>query len=483
MAPCGGFRREARDLGRSSGRRRTPASNRRACLRRPAFDAFSTALDRDARRARARRRPRSPRLLPAAVDAFHRQPPIEPALSARALVDSLAPARARRVPATATRAISSRVPPPSAHGARDLLRALDSRDQDPRLVYFRAARSRRRCRDGAGREPATPRASTCARCGSSTEGVRGAARAGRRRRRRRALPSARPEHRHRGRGGLRRASRPRRAEVARARSRRVRRVLIVGPGLDLAPRTGLLDDGAARELSAVGGDRRAGRRSGCRALDDLEVVGADINPRVVEHLRARARTRRRRCGSVSGSGRRTRVRSCADYRDYFARSAARSRASRDGRRRTSDGHLAQDGPRRRARPRARCAPTPLDIVTERLEGAAVRSRHRDEHPAVFRRCGAGAGDGNIAAMLAPGGVLLHNEPRPALARASRPRPACRRSSRARRRSRRVAGRAAARRHDLAAPARSRGESETDTVRHDVTKITKHRVLDESSCSL
>ena len=41
--------------------------------------------------------------------------------------------------------------------------------------------------------------------------------------------------------------------------RRIRRVLIVGPGLDLAPRTGLLEAGPAGELSAVGRHRRAAR--------------------------------------------------------------------------------------------------------------------------------------------------------------------------------------------------------------------------------
>ena len=42
---------------------------------------------------------------------------------------------------------------------------------------------------------------------------------------------------------------------------------------------------AAGKLSAVGGDRRARRRSASSRLDELEVVAADINPRVVAHLR------------------------------------------------------------------------------------------------------------------------------------------------------------------------------------------------------
>ena len=73
--------------------------------------------------------------------------------------------------------------------------------------------------------------------------------------------------------------------------RRIRRVLIVGPGLDLAPRTGLLEAGPPESyqpwavidaLLALGLSR----------ADDLQVVGADINSRVVEHL-ARSRAGRR----------------------------------------------------------------------------------------------------------------------------------------------------------------------------------------------
>src|SRR5436190_21871740 len=68
-------------------------------------------------------------------------------------------------------------------------------------------------------------------------------------------------------------------------SRRIRRVLIVGPGIDLAPRTGMLEVGPPESYQPWAViDALIGL--GLSSLDDLEVVGGDINPRVVEHLRS-----------------------------------------------------------------------------------------------------------------------------------------------------------------------------------------------------
>ncbi|WP_217551393.1 hypothetical protein, partial [Pantoea sp. GbtcB22] len=62
---------------------------------------------------------------------------------------------------------------------------------------------------------------------------------------------------------------------------RIRRVLIVGPGLDLAPRTGFLETNAPQSYQpwAV---IDALVSLGLARIDDLAVVGADINPRVVD---------------------------------------------------------------------------------------------------------------------------------------------------------------------------------------------------------
>ncbi len=66
--------------------------------------------------------------------------------------------------------------------------------------------------------------------------------------------------------------------------RRVRRVLVIGPGLDLAPRTALLESGAPESYqpwAVIDALLALGLARG----DDLDVVAADINPRVVQHLR------------------------------------------------------------------------------------------------------------------------------------------------------------------------------------------------------
>jgi hypothetical protein len=73
--------------------------------------------------------------------------------------------------------------------------------------------------------------------------------------------------------------------------RRIRHVLIVGPGMNLAPRTALVESPAESYQPWAVID--ALLALGLATEDALEVVAADINPRVVSHLR-RARTERRR---------------------------------------------------------------------------------------------------------------------------------------------------------------------------------------------
>jgi hypothetical protein len=99
-------------------------------------------------------------------------------------------------------------------------------------------------------------------------------------------------------------------------SRRIRRVLIVGPGIDLAPRTGMLEAGPPESYQpwAVIDALIA---LGVSNLDDLEVVGADINPRVVDHLHASAETPPV-LRLVTGIGESDTVSFAPGYRDYFA---------------------------------------------------------------------------------------------------------------------------------------------------------------------
>ena len=194
--------------------------------------------------------------------------------------------------------------------------------------------------------------------------------------------------------------------------RPVRRVLIVGPGLDLAPRTGLLEEGPPESyqpwavidaLLALGLSR----------ADDLEVIGADINPRVVAHL-DRSRTAPPALTLTTGIGEDEGVRFSPDYRDYFtalgrAIATAPAVAAAD----TSAGRL-----RKAVRVRPDVARTlsaiELDIVTEHLDDrpfdlvvATNILPYFDDRQLMLAMS-------NIAAMLAPNGVFLHNESRPLL---------------------------------------------------------------------
>jgi len=188
--------------------------------------------------------------------------------------------------------------------------------------------------------------------------------------------------------------------------RPVRRVLIVGPGLDLAPRTGLVENGPPESyqpwavidaLVALGLSR----------VDDLEVVAADINPRVIDHLRA-PRTSRPLLRLVSGIEESGGLTFSRDYRDYFA---SLGRAIGD----VSDEHL-DARLRKTLRVRdvvvKRLRAEPLDIVTERLEGSAFDLVIATNILPYFDDSQLILAVSNVAAMLAPGGVFLHNETRP-----------------------------------------------------------------------
>jgi len=87
---------------------------------------------------------------------------------------------------------------------------------------------------------------------------------------------------------------------------RVRRVLIVGPGLDLAPRTGLLETAPPQSYQpwAV---IDALVSLGLSRLDDLDVTAADINPLVVDHINAASKAHPRSyCSAASPTTRRRR---------------------------------------------------------------------------------------------------------------------------------------------------------------------------------
>jgi hypothetical protein len=193
--------------------------------------------------------------------------------------------------------------------------------------------------------------------------------------------------------------------------RRIRRVLIVGPGLDLAPRTALLEIGPPESYQpwAV---MDALVSHGLSTLGDLEVVAADINPRVVSHLR-RAHDAPPRLNLVSEIRDSETVTLSADFREYFARlgRAIADSSAPPASSKTVNGHLRSTirvGP---AAARALDAET-LDIVTERLDGRAFDLVVATNILPYFDDAELLLAMSNIAAMLAPGGVFLHNEARP-----------------------------------------------------------------------
>lgn len=193
-------------------------------------------------------------------------------------------------------------------------------------------------------------------------------------------------------------------------TRRIRRVLIVGPGLDLAPRTGLLDIGEPESYQpyAVADSLVA---LGLARLDDLAVLGADVNRRVVSHLQA-ARDRDASLTLVTGLGESATLTLEDDYRRYFSalgRSIAEAQPEPALPERYR-GHLRKSLRIHRAASRV-ITGVRLDIVTERIDGhpfdlivATNVFPYLDDVQLTLALA-------NIAAMLTPGGVFLHNEAR------------------------------------------------------------------------
>jgi hypothetical protein len=338
---------------------------------------------------------------------FTRQPAIEPALSARALVEAMT-LRDRDAYLQQGNADISRVSAPVRTRARDLLHALDSRDQDPRVIYFRELAAAA-LPHGPEREDALlgeyvramrflyQKEFVAQRAPDAADAVASLYRS-------RGLSTDTAVEAgylvHLGLGVLK----------SLEPARRVRRVLIVGPGLDLAPRTGLVD-AAPPESYQPWAVIDALVELGLARLDDLEVIGADINPRVVDHLR-RERSAPPTLRLVSGLQQTPQLSLERDYRDYFGLLGNAISASRET---VADvnGHLTKTV---RVQPSAAQALTaaPLDVVTERLEGAPFDLVIATNILPYFDDQELALATGNIAALLSPGGILLHNEPRAAL---------------------------------------------------------------------
>jgi hypothetical protein len=342
--------------------------------------------------------------------SFTTLPPIDPALSAKALVDGLGPVERGEFLKTSLVA-DERIPRSAAARMTALLRALDSPSADARLTYFRRLVSETfpepsQRRAGLAREylramrfvyekefiaQRSPRAAEAVADLYRTRGL---------------STDTAVEAGYLVRLGL---------EVVRSLEpeRRIRRVLIVGPGLDLAPRTGFLETAAPQSYQpwAVADALLALKLS---TPGELEIVAADINPRVVAHLRdiPKAPQTLTLVSEIRDS---ETVVLTPDYREYFARLglAAGSAVPVSPPANLPPGHLLKAvniAPAVAKTLRAEQA----DIVTERFEGAAFDLVVATNILPYFDDVALMLAVSNVAAMLAPGGTFLHNEVRPLL---------------------------------------------------------------------
>jgi hypothetical protein len=188
-------------------------------------------------------------------------------------------------------------------------------------------------------------------------------------------------------------------------------VLIIGPGLDLAPRTSLLESGPPESYQpwAV---IDALLSLGLSRLGDLVVVGADINPRVVGHI-SRATANPPTLTLVSGIASSSTVHVTEDYRDYFAQLG---RAVGDGSMQPAPNAPAHLSKVVRVRPEIAqsLSAEELDIVTARLSVAPFDLIIATNILPYFDDTQLILAISNVAGMLAPDGVFMHNEPRPVL---------------------------------------------------------------------
>jgi hypothetical protein len=343
---------------------------------------------------------------------FTKLPAIEPALSARALVDDMDAATRDAFfadPASARGRVSAAVRARVA----DVLRAFASPRDDRRLTYFARLLAETTPDAGARERTVTDEYLRVMRFVYEKEFGPG----------RSTTTAAADLYRTRGLStdtaveagflvaqglGVLRGLEP---------QRRIRRVLIIGAGLDIAPRTALLEAAPPQSyqpwavLDALVG-------LGLSRLDDVQIVAADINPRVVDHLRD-SRAAPPRLLLVSGIADDGRVALAGGYREYFD-GLGRSLGEVDtaprsdrGVLRVPAGHLFKAVHISAQAARALHAER-LDVVTERLASGTFDLVVATNVFPYFDDDALALALANIAAMLEADGVLLHNEPRPAL---------------------------------------------------------------------
>jgi hypothetical protein len=194
--------------------------------------------------------------------------------------------------------------------------------------------------------------------------------------------------------------------------RRIRTVLIVGPGLDLAPRTDLVDAAEPQSYQPFA-VMDALMMLGLATRLELQVAAVDINPRVVEWIQ-RVRGTRRRLHLASGVAETERVRFTSDFRQYFE-SMGRGISVSDPSKQISGRLVKSIDLDLRIAPRF--GAVRLDVVLDRIDRQFDLIIVTNVFP-YLSDTDLLLALTNLNRMLARGGTLLHNEPRPMLAEAT-----------------------------------------------------------------
>jgi hypothetical protein len=196
-------------------------------------------------------------------------------------------------------------------------------------------------------------------------------------------------------------------------NRRIQRVLVIGPGLDLAPRTGLVETRAPQSyqpfavVDALVGTGLADRAS-------LHLSAIDINPRVVQWLEG-AHGTAPELALYAGVRESKQVHLADDYRSYFASlgksiGVSRPMGGLGSRQLSKTVKLFSDVT-------AAIDAATVDITVERVDDRYDLIVVTNVFP-YLSDAELLLALGNVVQMLKPGGVLLHNEPRPLLANAT-----------------------------------------------------------------
>lgn len=180
----------------------------------------------------------------------------------------------------------------------------------------------------------------------------------------------------------------------RAPKAKFRRVLIVGPGMEIAPRTGLDDEDPPQSLQPyLIADSLV--RLGLARLDDLAIDCADVNPRVVDHIRSFSRSDRRlRITAPPGD---------ADWNAFFGGAGEAIGKRRPGNWIEVEKDSAQ-----------RVTAFEMNLLTERADPGAYDLAVATNVLLYCNRDELGLAFANIASMLTPAGYLLHNDTREAI---------------------------------------------------------------------